>query len=507
MMDLKTASIRLHPSDDVVVVHTDLTPGTMVTDDDGPFEILQQVPRGHKLAIRDASQGSPILKYGQVIGQASRAIMRGEHVHLHNLHFVASTQDLSGKILLPQSSFRPDGHDFLGYTRSNGQVGTRNYVAVIATVNCSASVAKSIVRAVPQSMLDRFPNVDGVIPVTHWSGCGLIAGSEGAATLRRTLNGYAVHPNVGGVLWIALGCEDNQISQLLDEARREMPVDTLIIQASGGTRESIAKGLHQLESLLEVANRCQRQPASASHLTLGLNCGGSDGYSGITANPALGIAADLLVSAGGCVILGETPEIYGAEQLLINRAVSQDVAADLVSKIKWWEEYTRLSGGSMNSNPAPGNKAGGITTILEKSLGAIAKAGSTPLVGVLDYAEPPQRPGLHFMDTPGYDPVSVTGIVAGGANLICFTTGRGSVFGCKPTPSLKLASNSDVYRRMTDDMDINCGTIVDSERTIEDVGRDIFEQLLRTASGATTASERLGMGDEEMIPWVVGAVM
>jgi altronate hydrolase len=243
-----------------------------------------------------------------------------------------------------------------------------------------------------------------------------------------------------------------------------------------------------------------------SELVLGTNCGGSDGYSGLTANPALGAAVDLLVEYGGTGILAETPEIYGAEHLLAARAATPSVAADLAATITWWQGYTAMHGGSMDNNPSPGNKDGGLTTILEKSLGAVAKGGTTPLRQVVSYAERPAERGLIFMDTPGYDPVSVTGIVAGGANLVCFTTGRGSVFGCKPVPSLKLATSSGLYRRMPEDMDIDCGVIL-TGTTVADLGARIFAELIEVASGKPTKSEGQDFGDEEFIPWQLGAVM
>ncbi|HEX8884612.1 MAG TPA: UxaA family hydrolase, partial [Noviherbaspirillum sp.] len=398
---------------------------------------------------------------------------------------------------------------FRGFARADGRVGTRNYLGVISSVNCSATVCRHIARAIDDGVLREFPNVDGVVAITHGSGCGMSGSGEGLELLQRTLRGYADHPNFAGVLLVGLGCEVNQVAPLVETLNAREPglFAALTIQEEGGTREAIDAGVAALRAMLPIANRASRSEVSASHLTVGLQCGGSDGYSGITANPALGAAVDLLVRHGGTAILSETPEIYGAEHLLTVRAASPAVAGRLMDRLRWWEDYTRLHGGDMNNNPSPGNKAGGITTILEKSLGAVAKAGSTGLMEVVEYAEPVRSHGLVFMDTPGYDPVSATGQVAGGANLICFTTGRGSTYGCKPSPSLKLATNSTLFRRMNMDMDFNCGGIIDGELGIAEAGRQLFDLMLATASGRRSKSEEHGMGDNEFLPWQIGAVM
>jgi altronate hydrolase len=393
----------------------------------------------------------------------------------------------------------------MGFVRGDGRVGTRNYVGIITSVNCSATVAKLIAREAERRLGD-FPNVDGVVALTHGSGCGMTETGEGPDLLRRTLRGYAEHPNFAAVLAVGLGCEVNQLDTL-QLADGPNPAMAMTIQEAGGTTAAVRKGLDELARLLPAANAARREPVPVSHLILGLECGGSDGYSGITANPALGVAADLLVGYGGTAILGETPEIYGAEHLLIARAETPAVGDAIRERIAWWERYAASSGGTLDANPSPGNKAGGITTIAEKSLGAVAKAGSTPLRAVYNYAERVTEKGLVFMDTPGYDPVSVTGKVAGGAQVVCFTTGRGSVFGGKPTPSLKLCSNSGTYQRMTEDMDVNCGEIADGTATVAEMGQRIFDLVLATASGRRTASEQLGFGDEEFAPWHVGAVL
>jgi altronate hydrolase len=394
---------------------------------------------------------------------------------------------------------------FDGFVRDGGRVGTRNYIGIVTSVNCSATVAKLIAREAERRLPD-FPNVDGVVALTHGGGCGMTETGEGPDMLRRTLHGYAEHPNFAAVLAVGLGCEVNQLSDL-KLAAGPSPVAEMTIQDAGGTTAAVRAGLDALAQLLPAADAARRQPVPASELILGLNCGGSDGYSGITANPALGAAVDLLVGCGGTAVLGETPEIYGAEHLLIARAASPAVGDAIRERIAWWEKYAAASGGTLDANPSPGNKAGGITTIAEKSLGAVAKGGTTPLRAVYRYAEPVTEKGFVFMDTPGYDPVSVTGIVAGGAQAVCFTTGRGSVFGGKPAPSLKLCSNSETYRRMTEDMDVNCGEIADGAAGVEEMGRRIFDLVLATASGRQTASERLGFGEEEFAPWQLGAVL
>ncbi|MEV0165886.1 UxaA family hydrolase [Nonomuraea fuscirosea] len=492
--------IRLREGDTVAVTLDGLAAG----DSFGyGLTAAQDVPPGHKVSLAAVGPGAEIVKYGQVIGHATAPIAPGEHVHTHNLgfHDTARTE----VVPTPGTVTRQEPETFQGIVRPDGQVATRNYVGIITSVNCSATVAKLIADQARRSgMLDATPGVDGVVAITHGSGCGLASDGEGLELLRRTLSGYAAHPNFGALLVLGLGCEVNQIAEL--DLPAATPIATMTIQEAGGTAAAVRKGVEAIRELLPALD-VARTEVPASRLVLGLKCGGSDGYSGITANPALGVAADLLVAQGGTAILAETPEIYGAERLLAARAVDEKVARALLDRIDWWRDYTARHGGSLDNNPSPGNKDGGITTILEKSLGAVAKAGSSPLTGVHSFAEPVRQPGLAFMDTPGYDPVSVTGMVAGGANIVCFTTGRGSVYGCKPVPSLKLATNSDVYRRMRDDMDLDCGPIATGERTIEEIGRAVYDLILATASGRQTASELLGFGDEEFAPWQLGAVM
>ncbi len=499
--------LRLNPADDVVIAAKPLAAGTRLEEEG--IDCADAIPAGHKVATRAVAKGQPVRRYNQIIGFASQDIAPGQHVHVHNLAFDGFTRDYAIGVDVKPTPKAAAPATFDGYVRADGRVATRNYIGVIATVNCSATVVKYVAAHFTPERLAAFPNVDGVVPITHSVGCGMDTNGQGMDVLRRTIAGYVRHPNFAGVVMIGLGCEANQMDALfqtqgLDEDRMLRP---LVIQTSGGSRKTVQAGIEAIEAMLPVANGFEREPVPAAWLTVGLQCGGSDGYSGISANPALGAACDLLVSHGGTVILSETPEIYGAEHLLTRRAVSPEVAQKLIDRIHWWEGYTERNEGSMDNNPSPGNKAGGLTTILEKSLGAVAKAGTTNLVDVFNYAEPVTAKGMVFMDSPGYDPVSATGQVAGGAYLICFTTGRGSVYGCKPSPSLKLATNSILYRRMTEDMDINCGDIIEGTSTVAEKGREIFELMLRTASGEKSKSEELGIGSEEFVPWYLGAVM
>ena len=408
----------------------------------------------------------------------------------------------------------------MGYDRGDGRYGTRNYIAIISTVNCSASTSKYISEAFRATdLLKQYPNVDGVVAITHKAGCAMQYDGADHHQLDRTLAGFAKHPNVAAYILIGLGCETGQAIHLIEgetqlgrsqSARQstisnDMPT-VLTIQECGGIGKTVEAGVKAIAELLPRVNDVQRVSLPADKIILGTNCGGSDGNSGVTANPALGVASDLLVAQGGTSILGETPEIYGAEHLLTRRAVSREVGEKLVERIKWWEWYTGIFGAEINNNPSPGNKEGGLTTIYEKSLGAIAKGGSTAMVDVVHYAEPVKAKGFVVMDTPGYDPVSMTGIVAGGANVLVFTTGRGSVFGCKPAPSIKVATNTPMYEHMIDDMDINAGVILDGT-PVEEVGRQIFEEILAVASGKKTKSELNGVGEEEFAPWSIGPTL
>ena len=500
-------SLLLHETDGVLVAVDTLEPGMAAQG----VAARERIPRGHKMARIALEQGAPVRKFGQIIGFASRAIAPGEWIHEHNCAFAAFDRDYAYCADARDDGLLPETQraTFEGFKRANGRVGTRNYIGILTSVNCSASVAKFMAEEINRSgILAEYPNVDGVIPLVHGGGCALDIKGEGYEVLKRTQWGYAANPNMAGVVMVGLGCEGFQIERW-KEAYGMSETDTfrsMTIQEVGGTKKTVAAGVDAIRAMLPVANRATRSTQPASELMLALQCGGSDGYSGITANPALGVAADLLVKHGGTAILSETPEIYGAEHLLTRRAATREIGEKLVSIIRWWEDYTARNKMGMNNNPSPGNKAGGLTTILEKSLGAAAKGGTSTLRGVYHYAEPVTEKGFVYMDTPGYDPVGVTGQVAGGANVLCFTTGRGSAFGCKPTPSIKLATNSAIYNRMIDDMDINCGDVLDGV-PLEQKGREIFETILRVASGERSKSEQLGYGDAEFVPWTIGATM
>jgi altronate hydrolase len=499
--------LRLNPADDIVIACRELETGTNLIQEN--VIVKERIPAGHKVATRAIAAGEPVRRYNQIIGFATQVIQPGFHVHVHNLEVRDFARDYAYGETYQPTQFVKEPATFQGIVRPDGRVATRNYIGILSTVNCSATVAKHVARAFEGDAMEQFPNVDGVVALTHQAGCGMDVGGEGMDVLRRTLAGYARHANFAGVLIIGLGCEGNQMDALFfTQGMKEGPLlRAMTIQDKGGTAKAVAEGVAIVKQMLPHANKVKRETVPASHIVVGLQCGGSDGYSGITANPALGAAVDLLVKHGGTAILSETPEIYGAEHLLTRRAQSREVGEKIVQRIKWWEEYTARNKGEMNNNPSPGNKAGVLTTILEKSLGAVAKGGTTGLMDVYEYAKPVTAKGFVFMDTPGYDPVSATGQVAGGANMICFTTGRGSVYGCKPSPSLKLATNTPMYERMEDDMDINCGQILDGSLSVQDAGEKIFRLILATASGEPSKSERHGFGQDEFVPWYIGAVV
>ena len=503
--------IRIHPTDNVVIARTQLLGGTVLEGEGVTVSGL--VPPGHKVATRAIAAGEAVRRYGQVIGTATQPIAPGQHVHSHNLAFSDFARAHADGVDAVPTAFEALPATFDGIVRADGRVATRNYIGVLTSVNCSATVARAIAdqfrRDIRPEALAEFPNVDGIVALTHGMGCATASDGEELRVLRRTLGGYARHPNFAAVLVVGLGCETNQIQGLIaQEGLQEgAKLVTFSIQDSGGTAQTVARGVALIRQMLPEANRVTRQPVLARHLVVGLQCGGSDGYSGLSANPALGAAVDRLVRHGGTAILSETPEIYGGEHLLTRRAVSTAVADKLRARIAWWETYTARHAMRMDNNPSAGNKAGGLTTILEKSLGAIAKSGTTNLVDVVEFAEPVTAHGLVFMDTPGYDPVSATGQVAGGANLICFTTGRGSAYGCAPSPSLKFSTNTALWNRQADDIDLNCGTVIDGTESVDEAGERIFRLMLDAASGRATKSEQHGYGQNEFVPWQLGAVM
>ncbi len=509
MTETAPLTIRLNAADNVVVARGQVEAGTDIPGEG--VAAAAEIPAGHKIATVPIAAGEPIRKYNQIIGFASADVAAGAHVHTQNCEFRAFERDYAFGADMRPTDFVPEAEraTFRGIVRPDGRIATRNYIGVLTTVNCSATAAKHIARAFEGDALADYPNVDGVVAFTHGTGCAMALDGEGFALLQRLMWGYARHPNLAGILLVGLGCEANQIKFLLDAyGLEEGPAfRTMNIQDTGGTRATVEAGVRIIREMLPEANRVERRDVSAANLTIALQCGGSDAYSGITANPALGAAADLVVRHGGTAILAETPEIYGAEHLLTRRAVSREVGEKLIERIRWWEDYTARNGGSMDNNPSPGNKAGGLTTILEKSLGAAAKGGTTNLTGVYRYAEPVTEKGFVFMDSPGYDPASITGQVASGANLVCFTTGRGSAFGFKPAPSIKLATNTSMFERLEEDMDLNCGEILDKGVSVEEMGERIFRLFLAVASGEQSKSEALGLGDNEFVPWLIGAVM
>lgn len=526
-VDLAQVALVLRAGDDVAVTKRKVIGGTVLLWEGKEISVRSDIPAGHKIALQSLKESAPVRKYGQVIGYATTSIEVGEWIHTRNLGFGAGQGEGDRALHLnyeyatniPHVDYVPEGQrrTFQGFSRPDGRVGTRNYVGIISTVNCSAATVQAIADHFRSpEMMREFPNVDGVFPVTHKSGCGMHLGGEDYILLQRALAGMAEHPNVSGYLLAGLGCEVNQSLSLAQNqglikaqevrfGRPQLP-PTVTIQEAGGVRKAILKGIEETIKLLKQANEVKRTPQSVVNITVGTNCGGSDGNSGVTANPALGVAGDEFVRQGAGWVLAETSETYGAEHLLTSRAVSKDVGERLVALMRWWEWYTGIWGASIDSNPSPGNKEGGLTTIYEKSLGAVSKGGSTPLVEVYKFAEKISKRGFTFMDTPGHDPVSITGLVAGGSNLVVFTTGRGSCLGFKPTPVLKIATNTPLYERMTEDMDIDAGVILNGV-SIEDVGRQIFETLIEVASGKKTKSEEQGLGEHEFAPWMLGPVM
>lgn len=518
-----TATIHLHPSDNIVVAKTNLQAGTRLIDDQGDVVVKQTIPAGHKIAVAPIAPGEVVRRYGQIIGFATRSIALGDHVHSHNLSVGDFDRDYAFGADMKPIEFVPekDRLTFEGYRRANGQVGTRNYLALISTVNCSAHVTRRIAQHFTPDRLAPYPNVDDVIALTHAYGCSAQVGGAEHRQLQRVLAGMALHPNVGAYVLIGLGCEVNQISDLMKRIGphpNHLPpsggppsaagerAPTLTIQDLGGTRKTIQAGIKAVEELLPQVNAIQRTPQPISELMIGMECGGSDSWSGVTANPLVGLVGDEIVKQGGSIVVSETAEIYGAEHLLTRRAISAAVGRKLIDQVKWWENYTRQIGTEIDNNPSPGNKAGGLTTIYEKALGAIAKGGSTPLTGVYAYAEPITTRGFAFMDSPGNDWTSVTGEVASGCNLVLFTTGRGSVFGFKPAPSIKIATNTPMFGRLSEDMDFNAGRALDGEQ-LHDLAQELLELTIAVASGEPSKSEALGIGEAEFAPWHLGETL
>lgn len=502
-----TETVRLNKIDNVITV----TKATEANATLGDVTTNGLIPRGHKVATTDIALGDVIRKYAQIIGYASQDIKAGDHVHTHNIEFRNTKANYEfGTDIQPVDMVPENERDtFMGFKRANGKVGTRNYIGILTSVNCSATAARMIAAAFGPEEMEQYPNVDGVVAFVHGTGCGMAGDGDGFDALQRVMWGYAQNPNHAGILMVGLGCEMNQIDWLIEAyGMKKGPLfQAMNIQDMAGLRKTVAIGIEKIKAMLPIANKFEREPCPVSELTVALQCGGSDAWSGITANPALGYACDLLVAQGGTGVLAETPEIYGAEHLLTRRAVNEEVGQKLVGLIEWWKDYTIRNKGSMDNNPSPGNKKGGLTTILEKSLGAAAKGGTTPLNGVYKYGEQIRDKGFLFMDSPGYDPASVTGQIASGCNLVTFTTGRGSAFGSKPSPCIKISTNTVMYNRMVDDMDINAGAMLSDGKSLEETGREIYDLFLRVASGEESKSEAQGLGDYEFVPWQIGAVM
>ena len=500
--------IRLDAKDNVVVARVEIAQGTAIASED--VITAQPVPLGHKIAARFIAKGEAVLKYNTVIGYASEDLPPGTWMHSHNIAFGETDRDYRyGQDYVPTEVLPPAQRaTFQGIVRADGRVATRNYLGVFVVGNCGATVARKIANHFDAGRLAGFPNIDGVTPFVHEIGCGMEMTGEPMNLLRRTIGGYIKHPNTAGALIIALGCERNNIYGFLEQ--EGIALDDLhkilVIQDVGGVKNAVEQGIALIEGMLPAADAVRREPVSAEHLMIGMQCGGSDGFSGLSANPALGAAVDILVRHGGTAILSETSEIFGVENTLTARAVTPEVGRKLIDRIDWWLEYNRGRDTQINGRVSPGNNAGGLANVLEKSLGGAKKGGNAPLMDVYEYAYPVTTHGLVFMDTPGYDPVSATGQIAGGANLIAFTTGRGSCFGSIPAPTFKLASNTPMFTRMADDMDINCGQIIDGAKTIAEMGQEIFERLLAHASGAPTKSELNGLGEDEFCPWQIGVL-
>jgi altronate hydrolase len=508
-------ALHLNPTDDVAIAKQPISPGVTIIRDSAPdIAINHFIPSGHKFALNAVESGKPIRRYGQIIGFATQAIKTGDHVHTHNLAVEEFARDYAFCSEIKAVEFVPENQrrTFMGYKRADGRVGTRNYIAILASVNCSAHTIQEIVRHFTPERLSTYPNVDGVIALTHDMGCGQRVGGDDIQILQRTIVGMARHPNVGAYLMVGLGCETNQIQDIMDNyhLRSEttesgLPLN-LTIQGQGGIRKTVEAGMKMVEDLLPIVNQTPRTPQPISELVVALKCGGSDGWSGVTANPVVGFLADEIVRQGGSAVLAETPEIYGAEHLLTRRAINQEVGEKLIAKVRWWEAHARKHNMEIDNNPSAGNKVGGLTTILEKSLGAVAKSGTSPLMGVYDYAEPITSRGFTYVDTPGYDPVCVTGQVASGCTVVLFTTGRGSVFGYKPAPSIKITSNSEIFEHMADDMDFNAGKVLDGA-DLKATADELLDLVIAVASGELSKSEAQGVGESEFIPWNLGGTL
>lgn len=508
-MDKKISPvIRLDKEDNVVVARYDIPEGTEIPDEG--VTTLQPVPGGHKIAVCPIAKGEPIKKYNTIIGYAAEDIVPGTWMHSHNILFdevnkdYAYSRDYKPVELIPEQ----DRATFMGIVREDGRVATRNIIAIVVCGNCAATVARKIAYYFDKERMKEWPNVNAVVPFITGIGCGMEMSGEPMDLLRRTICGTATNPNVAGSIILALGCERNNIDKMMEGAglKEGKMLRRLVTQECGGTRKTVEAGIQMVKEMMVEANKATRTRVPASELILALQCGGSDGYSGLSANPSLGRASDILIRNGGTVVLSETTELFGVEQTITCRAKTPEIGRKLVDHMNWWLKYNEGRDCQINGKVSPGNNAGGLSNVLEKSLGGAKKGGSTCLNEVYNYAEPITEKGLVIMDTPGYDPVSLTGQVAGGATICCFTTGRGSCIGRQDCPTIKIASNSPMYNRMEEDMDINCGQVIDGDKTLDEMGEIIFQRILDVASGAKTKSEALGVGYDEYVPWPIGVL-
>nr|WP_315416807.1 altronate dehydratase family protein [uncultured Pseudomonas sp.] len=501
--DIINPFIRLDPNDNVIVART-----AVAADVEVPSEgltTLHDIPAGHKVVTTFLAKGDPVLKYNTIIGYAGEDVPPGTWMHSHNILFDEVVKDYAFAQGYQPTHYIPPAERaiFQGIVREDGAIATRNFIGIFVLGNAAGTVARKIADGFKKGRLEAFPNVDGVVAYVHQQGDTMEASGEAIDMLRRTISGFIRNPNIAAALIVAQGSEVNDLLTFLRSENLQLGANlkTLIIDQEGGSQSAIIKGRELVAGMLSRVNEVRRQPVSAEHLIVGLQCGGSDGFSGLSANPALGAAVDILVRHGGTAILSETSEIFGVEQTLTRRACSREVGQKLVDRMNWWLEYNAGRDTQLNGKVSPGNNAGGIANVLEKSLGGAKKGGNSPLMEVYEFAQPVTEYGLVFMDTPGYDPCSATGQIAGGANMVMFTTGRGSCFGSTPSPTIKLASNTPMYERMVADMDINCGVIIDGIETLPELGQKIFEALLWHASGERTKSEISGVGENEFVPW------
>jgi altronate hydrolase len=485
-------AIVVNPDDNVAVVKKQTPDGlTLILSNKEFVTVPISVPPGHRFATRDIPAHEFVRQYGQPIG-TSMGIEKGEWITHENMtDEVPVVRNLPDDLHTPAPDYFPtsDLETFFGFRRPDGRVGTRNFLLIVPTSMCASHEATqiSMMAEFMHYSRERYPNVDGVVAIPHNKGCGCQDGST-LDVMMRTLSNYADHPNVGGVVLIDLGCEKTNLSfveKYLTKRERpiQKPVFKIGIQDVGGTQEAIEIGLREVEKMLPEINKCVREEFPISELVLGVKCGSSDGFSGISANPALGYCSDLLVRSGGTVLLTEVPEFCGAEHILANRAKDSATGRKIYAMVDWYKEYASKFGAVLNQNPSTGNKAGGLLNITIKSLGAIVKAGTTRIEDCIEYAETPKVRGINLMQGPGYDQESTPGLVASGATVVVFTTGNGTTIGNAITPVIKLASNNRIFEKMSRDLDISAGNVIDGTESIQDVGGRLFEHVRDVASG------------------------